>query len=54
VANRATVLNEEGAAFTKFGLAMITVSDRVSIRVINTTHSCCLGYKQKEKEQLLL
>jgi hypothetical protein len=53
VANNATALDAEGAAFTELGIAMMTVSGRVSIRVINTSHSCCLNDNEKEKEHLL-
>jgi hypothetical protein len=48
VANSATVLNAEGAAFTEFGFTLITVGDRVYFRVIVATHSGCLDYKEKE------
>jgi hypothetical protein len=48
VANSATVLNADGAAFTEFGFTLITVGDRVYIRVIDATHSCCLDYKEIE------
>jgi hypothetical protein len=54
MANSTAVLNAEGAAFTKFGFALITVSDRVSIGVIDASHSRSLGYKEKERAQLLL
>jgi hypothetical protein len=53
VANSATALDAEGAAFTELGIAMMTVSGRVSIRVINTSHNCCLNDNEKEKEHLL-
>jgi hypothetical protein len=45
MANGATVFNAQGAVFTEFRFTLITVGDRVSIRVIDTSHSRYLGSK---------
>jgi hypothetical protein len=44
VANSATALNAESAVFTELGIALLTVSDRVSIRMIDARHRSSLSY----------